>query len=104
MDDCRSILGQLHVWLADRGARDQIQALIDLPDVRWVEILAFAQGGDLLTLTYRALPPCKSRNAIVHLVCPASALVAVRKVDRTTPAAGFLPVDNLQLMFARPEG
>lgn len=99
MLDSRSIVGQLHDWLSEDAPDQEVHALIDLPDTGWVRVTAFTPVGDLFKLTYRPLVAPAEPCPDVELVCPVSAVIAVRRCACGSP---FGIADYLREFF-RPD-
>lgn len=99
MLDSRSIVGQLDEWLSEDAPDQEIHALVDLPDTGWVKVTAFAPVGDLFKLDYRPLVAPAHPGPDVELVCPVSAVIAVRRCPRGLP---FEIADYLHEFF-RPD-
>ena len=76
------LIGQIYSWLEEADDSLRIEALLDLPDLDWVEIRAMSDRGDLMNLTYRGLSLVAFTDGLVEMVCPRDAVKAIRRRPR----------------------
>lgn len=79
MPDNTAQLNELHDWLNDDSGKYEVHALLKLPGIDWVKIVALTEEDDVLRLTYRGLSLGGYLAGDIDMVCPKSALTAVRR-------------------------
>jgi hypothetical protein len=73
------LISQIYSWLEEADETLRIEALLDLPDMEWVEIRSMSDRGDLVNVTYRGLSLASYLSGEIELVCERNTVRAIRR-------------------------
>lgn len=81
--DTEVLIAQASGWLNSNEGTHQVEVMLDLPEVGWVELKSLRDEGGLLHIVYRGLGLSKYLGGDVELLCDRPAVKAVRRCEAT---------------------